>query len=195
MSERLGPFPREAWSGLLQKLFPAGESAAEADGDAERHRSGPPNILLTIGRVPGLLEPFLGFANALATNGKLPRRAAELLALRAAWHCRSAFEWGHHVEYARDAGLGEAEIERVVDGPDAEGWGDVDRALLRAADELHAVQKVSDATWAVLRGAFDDAQLVEIPFIVGHYTMLSMVASSTGVPLEPGLPALPERSG
>ena len=193
MSERLGPFPREAWSELLLRLFPAGHEMTDTSDEGGRRRSGPPNILLTIGRVPGLLEPFLGFANALATTGTLPRREGELLALRAAWHCRSAFEWGHHVEYALDAGLSEADVDRVVDGPDAAGWGEVDAALLRAADELHTAQKVSDATWAVLRGAFDDAQLVQIPFIVGHYTMLSMVASSTDVPLEPGLPALPER--
>ena len=61
-------------------------------------------------------EPFLRFAAVLAAQGVLPRRASELLALRAAWNCRSAFEWGHHVLYARAAGLGDEEIERVAQG-------------------------------------------------------------------------------
>ena len=43
-----------------------------------------------------------------------------------------------------------------------------------------------------LRARYDDAQLVEIPFVVGQYTMLSMVANGTGVAVEPGLPELPE---
>ena len=90
-------------------------------------------------------------------------------------------------------GGGEAEIERIPDGPDAPGWSEPDRALLRAADELHASQQISDATWGALRSRFSDAQLVELPFVVGQYTMLSMVANATGVPLEPHLPDMPRR--
>ena len=67
-----------------------------------------------------------------------------------------------------------------------------ERLLLRAADELHADQDLSDALFAALRGHFGAAEVVEIVFVVGHYTMLSMVANATGVPVEGRLPALPE---
>ena len=93
--------------------------------------------------------------------------------------------------YARSAGLDEVAIARVAVGPAADGWSPRERLLLEVADELHAKQDVSDATWARLRGSCDDAQLVEIPFVVGIYTLLSMVARSTGVPLADDLPALP----
>jgi alkylhydroperoxidase family enzyme len=63
--------------------------------------------------------------------------------------------------------------------------------LLRAADELCARQDLSDEVWADLRKAYAEAQLVEIPFVVGQYTMLSMVANATGVPVEEGLDPLP----
>jgi len=148
-------------------------------------------ILRTLAHDEPLLAPFLGWAAALAGRGALPRRDSELLALRAAWNCRSEYEWGHHVEYARTAGLSEAEIARVAEGPETDGWSERDRLLLRAADELHATQRLDDATWAGLRAQFNDGQLVEIPLVVGHYTMLSMLANATGVPLAPGLPALP----
>ncbi len=148
-------------------------------------------ILRTLAHDEPLLAPFLGWAAALAGRGALPRRTSELLALRAAWNCRSAYEWGHHVEYARAAGLSEAEIALVPSGPSAAGWSAGDRALLAAGDELHARQQLTDATWSALRAAWSDAQLVEIPLVVGHYTMLSMLANATGVPLEAGLPALP----
>jgi alkylhydroperoxidase family enzyme len=150
-----------------------------------------PNILRTIGHHPRLLERFLPFAATLAMQGVLPRRESELLALRAAVNCRSAFEWGHHAEYARSAGLSEEEIARVAIGPSAPEWSERDRLLLQTADELHATQDVSDETWRALEAAFEPAQLVEIPFVVGNYTMLSMVANSTGVPVEPGLDPLP----
>ncbi len=150
----------------------------------------PPNILGTIAHHPNLLEPFLRFSAVLAA-GELPRRASELLALRAAWNCRSAFEWGHHVRYALDAGLSEEEIARIPAGTEAPEWSTSDRVLLRAADELHGRQAICDETWGALAASFDEAQLVEIPFVVGQYTMLSMVANATGVPLEEGLPGLP----
>lgn len=138
-----------------------------------------------------LLAPFLGWAAALAGKGALARRDSELLALRAAFQSRSDYEWGHHSEYARNAGLSDAEIARVAEGPQASGWSERDRLLLRAADELHAGQRLDDTTWRGLQAEFGTAQLVEIPLVVGHYTMLSMLANATGVQLEPGLPALP----
>jgi hypothetical protein len=45
------------------------------------------------------------------------------------------------------------------------------------------------------RKEWGNAQLVEIPLVVGHYTMLSMLANASGVPLEPGLPPLPAEPG
>ena len=189
----------------LVPLEPAdfGPEAAELLGGtlarvaALEGREAPPeprilNILRTMAHHPGLLGPFLGFATALA-GGVLPRRSSELLALRAAFNCRSDFEWGHHVVYARAAGLTDAEIAAIAEGPEARRWSESDRWLLRAADELHAGHDVSDATWDALERAYTADQLVEIPFVVGQYTMLSMVANATGVPLEEGLDPLPPR--
>jgi alkylhydroperoxidase family enzyme len=166
----------------------------EGDGAPRAEAAKPLNILGTIAHHPTLLEPFLAFAATLAMRGVLSRRHSELLALRAAWNCRSPFEWGHHVIYARAAGLGEDEIARVAQAPETAGWTGEERDLLQAADELHAGQDLTDDTWQRLRTHFDEAQLVEIPFVVGHYTMLSMVANATGVPLEAGLPEIPQPS-
>ena len=189
---RLAPLERDAWSDRTRELLDASVAPVAGLEDRQpRSGGGPLNILRTIAHHPRLLEPFLGFAATLAAGGVLPRRAHELLALRAAWNCRSPFEWGHHAIYARAAGLGDEEIRRVGEGPDAPGWSDEDRTLLAAADQLHQRQDLDDDTWKALRDRWDDAQLLEIPFVVGQYTMLSMVANATGVPLEPGLPGLP----
>lgn len=154
--------------------------------------SPPPRILGTVARHPHLLAPMLQFSAALA-NGVLPRRASEILALRAAWNCRSEFEWGHHTSYGLEAGLTEAEIQRLAGGDPSVDWNAEDAALVRAADELHTTQDLSDDTWRSLAESWDEAQLVEIPFIVGQYTMLSMVAKATGVPVASSLPRLPNR--
>lgn len=153
----------------------------------------PLNILLQIAHHGKALAPFLGFASAMALHGKLPRREHELVALRAIWHCQSDFEWGHHVAFAKTAGLGDAEIARIPVGPADPAWSANDRVLLEATDELCARQTLGDATWQKLRARLSDTELVELPMIVGVYTMLSMVANATGVPLEPGFPPLPAK--
>ena len=174
---RLRPLEAGEWSEEVRRVF------AQA--------SSPLAILRTLAHQPSLLAPFLGWAAALAGRGALTRRDSELLALRVAWLCRSAYEWGHHAEYARAAGLSAEEIERAAVGADAPGWSESERALLVAADELHGRQRLTDASWRALRAHFHPAQLVEIPLVVGQYTMLSMLANAIGVPLEDGLAGLP----
>jgi hypothetical protein len=131
---------------------------------------GAPKILGTVKRHPHLLEPMLRFSAALAAG--------------APWNCGSLFEWTHHTRYGLDAGLTGVEIERLAGGSPDVGWEAADAALIRAADELHADQDVSDETWSRLARDWDEGQLVEIPFVVGQYTLLSMVAKATGVPVD-----------
>jgi len=192
MPDRLRPLPAAEWGQETRQLLGGTlERVAVLEGEEAAAADGPLAILRVIAHHPTLLGPFLGFASALATSGVLPRRDSELLALRAAWNCHSAFEWGHHVRYGRAAGLSEAEIERIPAGPDATGWSSRDRLLLCAADQLHENQQLSDEVWKALAAELDAAQCVELPFVVGQYTMLSMVANATGVPLEADLPPLP----
>jgi alkylhydroperoxidase family enzyme len=137
--------------------------------------------LLTVAALahhPPLLGPFLGWAGALALEGALAKREHELLALRIAHRCGSAFEWDEHCGYAAAAGLGTDEIERVKYGPDRPGWSSRDATLLRLADELHDSMHVSDATLAALAREYPPAALVEMLYVVGQYTMLSMVANA-----------------
>lgn len=163
-------------------------SALEADG---HDTAKPLNILATIAHQPDLLQPFLSFAAAVNLKAQLERRDSELLALRTAWNCRSPFEWGHHVIYARAAGLTDDEIARLALPYDEIEWDAHSLCLIRAADELHAVQKISDEVWQELSQKLSSGQLVELTFVVGMYTMLSMVANSTGVALESKLPTMP----
>ncbi len=185
---RISPSTPADWSEESRSILGQATAAADApDG------KGPPNILYTIAHHPALLPPFLQFTATLAMRGVLVRRDSELLALRASWNCRSPFEWGHHVEYALAEGVSADEIEQVIAGPDHDHWNESDRLLLRAADELHANHDLSDETFAALRAERSEAELVELVFVVGNYTMLSMVANATGVPLEARLPKMPNR--
>ena len=87
----------------------------------------------------------------------------------------------------KSAGLSDEEIRRIQDGPDAPGWARFERALLRAADELHGDSMVSDATWKELAERYDTQQLIDLVFTVGQYTLVSMALNSFGVQLDEGI--------
>jgi 4-carboxymuconolactone decarboxylase len=142
----------------------------------------PARTMAVLARQPDLLSPFLGWAAALALQGVLPHRDHELLALRVASNCGSEFEWVEHTEYARAAGLSDEEIGMAAKPLDDGPWTDAERALLRAADELSIDCDIGDATWSALARHYEPPALVEILFVVGQYTMLSMVANAAGIP-------------
>jgi alkylhydroperoxidase family enzyme len=174
----------EAWSEATR---------AELEGLAPGASGRPVRLPSVIAHHPSFLAPYLVWAKAIAGQGVLPARENALLALRTALHCGSEFEWGVHAQNAVARGaLTNAEVAGVARGPDAPGWSAREAALLRAADELHARSAIGGPTWAALARELDAAALLEVAFVVGHYTMLSMVANSAGVPPDARWPALGE---
>jgi 4-carboxymuconolactone decarboxylase len=181
---RIEGVPRDQWSDDVAALLLG--TVRQVHGMEGDHASGddePLPILTVLAHQPPLLRPFLDWAAALALAGALAHRDAELLALRAAWNCRSPFEWEHHARFALAAGATPEELARLA-APGYEGWAERDAALVRAADELHRDTRVGDETWKVLTGCFGAPELVEIPLVVGQYSMLSMLANVAGLPAE-----------
>jgi 4-carboxymuconolactone decarboxylase len=144
------------------------------------------NIFTTLVRHPGLFRRWLPFGGKLLA-GRLPARDRELLILRTAWLCGSEYEWGQHVPLARQAGLTDEDIGRIPAGSADAAWADDDASLLDAADELHGDACITDGTWARLAARYDEAQLVEVPMLVGHYHLVAFTLNSLGVQLEPGV--------
>jgi len=161
----------------------------------ERFGAGPLlNIFRTLAHHPKLLKRWLVFGNHVLARSTLPPRERELVILRVGYLCRAGYEWGQHVVIARQSGVTDAEIECIADGPDAPGWSEADRALLRAVDELHADAFIGDATWQALTAHFTTQQVLDLIFAVGQYQLVSMALNSLGVqPDSPELPTLPKR--
>lgn len=127
---------------------------------------------------PGMLERMVETGVALTTRGTLPPRDRELAILRTAWLSGAPYEWGEHVLAGRMCGVGCEDVERVITGPEAEGWTTIEQAVLRAVDELIADAMIGDATWAVLAQNYSEAQLIELPMLVGQYQMVAFLQNS-----------------
>ncbi len=150
------------------------------------------NIFATLARHPRLFKRWSAFGGMLLYGGTLPEREREVLILRTGYLCRAGYEWGQHVEIGRHAGLSDEEIARVAEGPEAAGWSPDDAHLLRAADELHADNRIGDATWGALATRWDEQQLIEVCMVVGQYHLVAFALNSLGVePESDDLPVLP----
>lgn len=79
------------------------------------------------------------------------------------------------------------EINAVKVGAGSPIWSPFEAVLLRAADELHESANITDETWRALADVYDTHQLLEVPFTVGQYRLVSMVLNSCGVQLENGV--------
>lgn len=151
------------------------------------------NIFRTLARHPAAARAFLDWGGyVLSRRNTLPARERELVILRTGYLCRAGYEWTQHTLLGLQAGLTEAEVERIKAGPDDAGWGAADAALLRACDDLVRDHCVSDRTWAALGAHLDERQLMDVVFTIGQYTQVSMMLNSFGVQLEDGLRADPD---
>ncbi|MDG2004139.1 MAG: carboxymuconolactone decarboxylase family protein [Novosphingobium sp.] len=136
---------------------------------------GIPKTFSTMFKHPGLYKGQMSLGLELNQNGALPPREREMVILRTAWLVRSPFEWGEHVTYGKELGLTSEEIERITQGSSAEGWSEHDRAVLRGVEELHGDHALSEETWTILDRTWDEKQLIELPGLVGAYTLTAML--------------------
>jgi 4-carboxymuconolactone decarboxylase len=185
---RVAPLARELWDDdvrdAIRSAFPGevGERFLSTGPDALAL----PNAISTFLHHPALAGPWLAYNNVLLWNGTLDARLRELVVLRVAWLTRSRYEWAQHVRLSARFGIGAGDVDAIAAGTAADGWSEVERAAVDAADQLVAEHRVDDATWSRLAEHLDERQLVELLFVVGTYSALAMVFNATGVELEPG---------
>jgi 4-carboxymuconolactone decarboxylase len=179
---RIPPLRPEQWTPEQREMI---KPQMQSDGSVL-------NLYATMLQHPRLYAPRTSFGTYLRTETSLPPKTRELLIMRTAFLIGTKYEWEHHVAPARAAGFTEAEIQRIAKGPDAAGWSEEHRVVLRAVDELRREAFISDRTWSVLAKHYNTKQLIEIVFTVGGYTMTGLAINSFGIQLEPGYPARPQ---
>jgi 4-carboxymuconolactone decarboxylase len=170
---RIAPVPESSFTDAQKQIV----AKFGLDGKA-------PNDLLIYVNHPVLARNILPFERYISNESTLTPRHRELLMLRTAWLCHSAYIWAHHAQAARNAGISSDELTRVARGPDAPGWEGFEATLLRAADELHASAFVSDPTWSALTARYDTRQVMDAVFTVAEFTMVAGTLNSTGVQIE-----------
>jgi alkylhydroperoxidase family enzyme len=173
---RIAPLPESEWADSLQTTVAEFEST-----------TGMRNLAATYANRTEVAEASLPHLRYLWTESVLPPRDRALLSLRTVWLTGSEYLWAHRANQARRDGLTNADLVRIAQGPNAEGWSVFDRLLLLAADEMHIDSFISDATWAALAERYSTAQMIDTIDTAGALTMHAGAANSLGVQIEAGV--------
>ena len=172
---RLEPLPADQWDDAVRQSL---------SGMLPPERCNPQKagtLLSTLARHPKLARAFLRFSVYLLLGSSLPARIRELAILRVAHRRGCGYEWSHHVDIAKKAGLSDAEIAAAQTG---EADDEFDRAVLTAVDELDEKSNLSDKTWTALCERLDERQRMDLIFTIGGYIALAMAINTFGVQLE-----------
>ena len=105
----------------------------------------------TLAHSPEFFAGYIDLGVTASIRSALPARVRELAILRTGW---------------------------LHGGSQAEGWDELDRAVLRAAEDLHADSMICDETWDLLASHLDARQLLELPIVIGHYVTTAYVQNS-----------------
>lgn len=118
----------------------------------------------------GLFRGWLYYSARMMPFGKLSRKDTEMIIIRVR-HLRSCdYEMDHHRNQARRA---RQRDDRPHYRRPRHGWGDRERSLLLAVDEIVGSHDVTDETWAGLTRHLDEPEQVSFVRLVANYDALA----------------------
>lgn len=140
---------------------------------------------------PRLAKGVYDLLGMLLWEGRLDVRLRELAIMRIAWVTGSVYEWTQHWSVATGLGCTPEELVGVRDPEGFSGFGDVERAVLRAADEMIEHGAISAKTWDACARHLGDEEMLELVVAIGNWHLFSSLLRSLEIPLEDGVEAWP----
>jgi alkylhydroperoxidase family enzyme len=145
-----------------------------------------PNTVLTMARVPGLVEGYAGLALAAAMNGLITEELAQMVAnvASAADGCR--YCQAHTAAHADHLGVDRAKLSELWSFEASDRFTADERAALRLA--LHSGQSpnaVTDADFAECRRFFTDDQVAAVVAVCALFEFLNRWNDTVATTLEP----------
>jgi alkylhydroperoxidase family enzyme len=136
---------------------------------------------------PHMLRAFQGIGYHIRFKSPMDTRLRELAILQVGWLARSKYEWSHHIKIAYDFGVTDADIEGLI--ADTAGkpssLDPLAKAVIKAAREVTADGKMSQASFDVLGKAMTKEQLVDLTVTMSFYNAVVRVLASFEIDVEP----------
>jgi alkylhydroperoxidase family enzyme len=130
---------------------------------------------------------------ALLFRSRLDDRLRELVIMRLGWATGCDYEWTQHWAVGREQfGCTDEDFLAVRDWRVSERFGDPERAVLAATDEVLGAGRVSPDTLALCREHVgDEVVCIELVAAIATWRAISEIARSLEIPLEPGVASWP----
>lgn len=128
-----------------------------------------------------------GALNLLDKESPLTIHEREIIILRVTANTHCEYEWGVHVTtFAQVANLTSQQVDatRLVDSQQ-DCWNDEERLLIDCVDQLCRDAVIAADTYTRFQAQWNLEQQLEIMALCGNYHLISFVANSSRIELEP----------
>jgi alkylhydroperoxidase family enzyme len=146
------------------------------------------NLYKVIAHSPDGARAFAAPALYVRHHSRLDPRLRELAIIQIGFERGVSYEYAHHIEIGRNAGLSDDDIRAIA----TESSGGtthlsaIERAVLAAARELFEKPALSDAVFAELAKELDAERIVDLIISISTYCGVVRLLGALEVDLEPG---------
>ena len=135
---------------------------------------------------PNAAKAMTGLAMYIRHHSKLDPRLRELAILQVGWLARSPYEWSHHVKLGHDFGVTDDDVRALIDDTagKATKLDALAKTVLRAAREMTQEGAMTDATFATLRDALGNEQIVDLTITIAFYNAVVRVLATLQIDVE-----------
>lgn len=156
---------------------------AEADRDLLKR---PITLFKALVNSPKAARAFHGLGDYIRYGSKLDMRLREMAILQVGWLARAPYEWSHHVKLGLDFGVSEADIQALIDDTAGKptSLDTLTRQVLQAAREMTTDGAMSDSSFAALRQALGNEQVVDLTITIAFYNAVVRVLATLQIDVE-----------
>lgn len=135
---------------------------------------------------PSGTRAFMGTTGEIRKRSGLPPRLRELAVLQIGYTAKSAYVFTHHVKAGLAAGVAPDDIRALADPhADAPGrFSPLERAVIELARDMTAGAVAPEATFATVRRALGEGQLMDLLFVIAHYIGMAVLLRTLQIELE-----------
>jgi alkylhydroperoxidase family enzyme len=161
--------------------------ADDLDPDDRYLLSRPINLYRGLAHNVGALQHVQSVGAWIRWKSSVPSRTRELIILVIGQLSQSKYVYSHHVKYAYEFGASSQDIAAVADYVSGRptNLSRPDVTALEAARELAVVGRVTSGTWLAIEECYSTSIAIEIAFVASFYIMVSKLAVSLEIEVEP----------
>jgi hypothetical protein len=128
---------------------------------------------------PQLQTYITTYLETFIFNGSVDPLLREQTILRIMWRLNQPYEWGNHYRMAKKAGLSDGDILAVRSSDPDHALQGPAALVVRAADEMVDIGRLTPPTMRAVEGLFVDPGIVlEFLYLVAGYRMMASVSAS-----------------